>query len=414
MNKKVSFNDVVEGRNKRLTIDCIYQNNKPYRNTSDLVLPKIMNVKNSGGFRYIGRLKDPFDIKYIVLYSTNQDIYWQDELDEELGMYIYYGDNKQAGRELHDTNIGGNLILKNIFDLTSSKKIDDRIKIPPIFLFEKSVENDVKFSGLLVPGYKGITEKEWLTALWAKRDEGGRFQNYKAIFTVLDISTGSEFEPDVASINLKWLEDLKNGCGYQSKYAPLNWKKWIKHGIYNPLITKVEQKIRKKEDQLPHDEEQLKMLSEIYNYFKDKPTNFEFFATYITMQADKHVVDITNTRPTRDGGRDGIGEYRIMNVLGNSIKTIFAVEAKCYSITDSVGVKETSRLISRIRNRQFGVLVTTSFVAQQAYEEIIEDQHPIAIIAGKDIVDILFKNEITNVEQLKQFLNIIFPKNLNS
>ena len=145
------------------------------------------------------------------------------------------------------------------------------------------------------------------------------------------------------------------------------------------------------------------MLDEIYNYFKDKPTNFEFFATYIIMQADKHVVDITNTRPTRDGGRDGIGEYRIMNVLGNSIKTIFAVETKCYSINDSVGVKETSRLISRIRNRQFGVLVTTSFVAQQAYEEIIEDQHPIAIIAGKDIVDILFKNEINDYsrEQLQ-------------
>lgn len=367
-----------------------------------------MKVKNQGGFRYKGKVKNPFDMKYIILYSTNEDIYWQDKLDEELGMYIYYGDNKQAGRELHDTK--GNIILKNIFELTSSKKIEDRIKIPPIFLFEKTVEKGVKFSGLLVPVYKGISEKEWLTALWAKRDEGGRFQNYKAIFTVLDISEGSKFEPNIASINLNWLEDLRSGNGFNSKYAPLNWKKWIKKNEYKPLIAKVEQKIIKRKNQLPQNKTQLKMLEEIYNYFKDQSTVFELFATYITMQSDQNIIDITNTRPTRDGGRDGIGEYRIMNILENSIKTKFAVEVKCYSTNRSVGVKETSRLISRIKNRQFGVFVTTSYVGKQAYEEIIEDKHPIAIIAGKDIIDILFKNEITNLTKLKALLKTNFPK----
>lgn len=413
MNRVVSYNEVIKGKCNKLIIDCIYENNKPFKNTSDLVLPKIMSVKNSGGFRYIGTLKNNFDIKYIVLYSTNNDEYWQDELDDELGLYIYYGDNKQAGRDLHDTNIGGNLILKNIFELASSNKIEDRIKIPPIFLFEKTNSNDIKFSGLLVPGYKNINEKEWLTALWAKRNEGGRFQNYKALFTVLDISNGSNFEPNIASINLKWLEDLKNNNGYESKYAPNNWKKWIKRGIYSPLITNVEAKTRKKFQQLPTNHIQLNMLKEIYNYFKDKPTNFEAFAIYITMLTDNNIVNITSTRPTRDGGRDGIGEYRILNILGNSIKTFFAVEAKCYSINNSVGIKETSRLISRIKNRQFGVLVTTSFIAQQAYEEIIEDQHPIAIIAGKDIIDILSKIGITNINQLKDFLNTKFPMDLN-
>jgi hypothetical protein len=33
------------------------------------------------------------------------------------------------------------------------------------------------------------------------------------------------------------------------------------------------------------------------------------------------------------------------------------------------GVREMSRLISRLRHRQFGVLVTTSYVDNQAYRE---------------------------------------------
>jgi len=48
-----------------------------------------------------------------------------------------------------------------------------------------------------------------------------------------------------------------------------------------------------------------------------------------------------------------------------------------------------SRLISRLRHRQFGVLVTTSYVDSQAYREIKEDQHPIVVIAAADIVVIL-------------------------
>ena len=55
------------------------------------------------------------------------------------------------------------------------------------------------------------------------------------------------------------------------------------------------------------------------------------------------------------------------------------------------GVRYTSRLISRLRHRQFGVLVTTSPLDAQAYKEIREDGHPVVVLAGRDIVDILKK-----------------------
>ena len=53
-----------------------------------------------------------------------------------------------------------------------------------------------------------------------------------------------------------------------------------------------------------------------------------------------------------------------------------------------------SRLISRIRYRQFGIMVTTSYIHEQAYKEVVEDDHPILIIAGKDIADVLRNNGI--------------------
>jgi hypothetical protein len=53
------------------------------------------------------------------------------------------------------------------------------------------------------------------------------------------------------------------------------------------------------------------------------------------------------TRPWRDGGRDGIGRLRIGRSPA-AIEVDFALEAKCYGANNAVGVREVSRLISRI------------------------------------------------------------------
>ena len=62
-------------------------------------------------------------------------------------------------------------------------------------------------------------------------------------------------------------------------------------------------------------------------------------------------------------------------------------------------------MISRIRNRQFGVLVTTSAIAKQAYEEVREDKHPIFFISGADIINILIEKGINTEETLIDYLN---------
>jgi hypothetical protein len=59
------------------------------------------------------------------------------------------------------------------------------------------------------------------------------------------------------------------------------------------------------------------------------------------------------------------GKYRL-GLPQNCVTVEFAMEAKCYARNSGVGVKAVSRLISRLRQRQFGILVTTSYLADQA------------------------------------------------
>ena len=62
-----------------------------------------------------------------------------------------------------------------------------------------------------------------------------------------------------------------------------------------------------------------------------------------------------------------------------------------------------SRLISRIRYRQFGIMITTSYVDKQAYQEVVDDGHPILIISASDIAYILRSNSITS-ENISEWL----------
>jgi ABC-type lipopolysaccharide export system ATPase subunit len=98
-----------------------------------------------------------------------------------------------------------------------------------------------------------------------------------------------------------------------------------------------------------------------------------------------------------------VGKYRI-GEGDSAVLADFALEAKCYKMSNPVAVKELSRLISRLRHRQFGILVTTSYVATQAYKEIKEDEHPIIIISAVDILKTLKASGLAQHSHLSEWL----------
>jgi len=120
------------------------------------------------------------------------------------------------------------------------------------------------------------------------------------------------------------------------------------------------------------------------------------------MNSNVQTTEITSQ--SWDGGRDAVGTYQIgpdIGAGGDSLGFEFALEAKYYEPESSVGVRETSRWISRLLHRQFGVLVTTSYVREQAYTEIKRDGHPVLVLSGEDIVDILVQHGGTSVEEVQ-------------
>ena len=84
------------------------------------------------------------------------------------------------------------------------------------------------------------------------------------------------------------------------------------------------------------------------------------------------------------------------------------MEAKRWAAS-GVGYRDTSRLISRLRHRQFGILITTSYVNKYAYEEIVEDKHPILIISGADLVSIVKEKIARTPKKLSEYLKEEFP-----
>ena len=123
---------------------------------------------------------------------------------------------------------------------------------------------------------------------------------------------------------------------------------------------------------------------------------------------DANIIDCDLTRPWMDGGRDALGFYRL-GPASDPVKVEFALEAKCYKLESANGVKHTSRLISRLRHRQFGIFVTTSFLDDQAYKEVREDNHPVIILSSGDIVRILASKGYSTMQDVQDWLTALFP-----
>lgn len=377
-----------------LVIDAIYKGGSAPNMSAEPFHKLLPNCENSGGFRKVLRKDGSGKYAYVVLYTSMEELEWPDYLDEETGVFRYYGDNRQPGRELIDTKKKGNKILETVFALLNEgTHLED---IPPFLVFKKTgIGRDIQFLGLAAPGNPTISPDKDLVAFWRTVKEK-RFQNYEAYFTILN--TGKE------AISKVWLKELIYNHKNSINMAPDAWKRFVKNGRSGIIALKAPRifKVPTKYEQLQSDIEGNKCLDSIRNHYRDNPYGFEACATDIISKMDSNFVDFSLTRPWRDGGRDAIGHYAISTggKANYPLKIDCALEAKCYSTDTAVRVRQMSRLISRIRYRQFGILITTSYVDNQAYKEVVEDGHPILIVTAADIAGILRNNAInsTNID----------------
>ena len=379
-----------------LIVDAIYEGGWEAKNTADEPLSKLFKgvgsgIGNSGGFRISGRAPD---YRYCILFTSGEDPDWPDYLDLRAGIFTYYGDNKSAGHTVSEKK--GNKLLEASFDLVHSLDVD-RQKIIPFLIFEKfptqRSNRSVRFRGLAIPGVEGHSVEEDLVAVWRSR-AGERFQNYRSTFSILDADT----------VEKSWLCNPSN-----VEFMPKAWRRWVTTGKARRLQAAPTLEIRDEKDQIPVSEADEQLLYQIYSYFRERPTDFESFAAEIFRMMYPDVIIDEVTRATVDGGRDAIGRMPI-GPKADPVYLDFSLEAKCYAPAyggrggNSVGTGGTKRLISRLKHRQFGVLITTSFVARQAYKEIREDTHPVIIVSGADIVSVLKRADYGDKDSLEKLL----------
>ena len=340
-----------------LVVDAVYKGGKVSGKGAEVLSKLMPGCSNSGGFRKVMRKDGSGLPAYVVLYTSMQELAWPDYLDEETGVFRYYGDNRSPGKTILDTPRKGNQLLEFVFECLNGK--DGAIEnIPPFFVFKKTGRGwDVQFLGLAAPGNPHISPDKDLVAFWRTMNEN-RFQNYEAYFTILQTSS---------PISKEWLHALVYEHEKSFELAPYSWKCFIKQGRNGiiPLIAKKMPKVPTRYEQLQSDVEGHTCLSQIREHYKNNPYGFENCAKDILEKMDGNFQDFSLTRPWRDGGRDALGYY----VIGRETKANYplridcAMEAKCFS---------------------------------EKYKEVIEDGHPILIVSASDIARILRKNAVTS------------------
>ena len=103
-----------------------------------------------------------------------------------------------------------------------------------------------------------------LVAVWRTSSEQCRFQNYRAIFTVLDV-------PIVARA---WINDIKLGRILESPHVPAVWLDWVRTRRIKALRSKPIITVRSKQMQIP-DGALRTYVDLVYNTYKSDPYAFE-------------------------------------------------------------------------------------------------------------------------------------------
>lgn len=200
-------------------------------------------IGNQGGFRKTSKEKAckkvNGTIAFVVMVDSGKQAEWPNKMDEEAGIFTYYGDNRTAGNDIFKTKNLGNKFLYEIFSKSYAGP-DERATIPPIFIFKATGNGcDKRFIGLAVPGVRGKSMEESLERRLFKVDEG-EFENYVANFTVLNVAGGV--------IEREWLRDLKYMNSKVSYEAPKEWNDFILNGLNNVIYNQGYEEIEVREE----------------------------------------------------------------------------------------------------------------------------------------------------------------------
>ena len=333
---------------------------------------------------------------------------WEDIYDPDFGRVRYYGDNKSNDTRPEDKQ--GNRALLNAFRIHTSPDLETRLKsaIPIIFL-ERTPVNGSSKGYLKFHGY-GVIEAVELVTQYDVKTRDGYFSNYVFDMCVFSLTNDNE------DFSWNWINarrDPNLTTAQTLQYAPSAWKNWINNGECSRVRRHVySSDIIKPKDQqpLPGSKEE-EILTKIYDFFSSRDKHcFELLAMRVAEEvfhsSGSNFMNGWVTQQSGDGGIDFVARSDIGTGI-SKIKTVIIGQAKCESIktpTNGVGI---ARTISRLKRGWIGVYVTTSPFSTAVQKEVLDDQSPLMLINGLQVVKavpaIVYREGYT----LESFLNSI-------
>ncbi|MFI6494698.1 restriction endonuclease [Streptomyces sp. NPDC050564] len=91
------------------------------------------------------------------------------------------------------------------------------------------------------------------------------------------------------------------------------------------------------------------------------------------------------TRRSGDGGADFVGRLDLGSGLAGTSLVVLG-QAKCVKPDSLVSAEQIARVVARLRRGWIGVYVTTGAYSVPAQTEMVEDQYPIVLINGLELV----------------------------
>ena len=338
-------------------------------------------MPNSGGIRPLRFVSSPPPVSLhgVIVLMTNQKHSnphnpWNDNVDWHSGRITYWGDAKyheQKGPE----DFNGNKALLSVRDACLEKRWNE---IPPILHFTKENHGFVTFNGLCVLDKLELT---WF------EDKGKPVRNYRADLRILN-------EDQIAA---SWLVDRRRAKTLEAgdENAPASWKSYRRSGKADYLRVWAS-KVRSKDEQLPDEgSTEDKILSQLCQL-----DAFDFEKVVVAIFKDFKDIDhrIERTRNVADGGFDFYGSFELQKHLSYEVR--FRGEVKKYARNNSVNPKEVSRLVARLRRGEYAIFVTTSFFTKQAQYEVYENEYPVALISGEQLVKVCYDLQIVSDDRI--------------
>ncbi|MEV0196162.1 restriction endonuclease [Nonomuraea sp. NPDC050691] len=312
---------------------------------------------------------------------------WHDVFDMDHGHVRYFGDHK-AGQKAAPGTTTGNAALLEAFNGHQAATPAERAAATPLLLFRAVSRNRrpkgyVEFCGL------GLVERAERVVQWGG-PKHTTFTNYVYDIALIDLMDEND------AVSWDWIHARRDASLTATQVltaAPRAWRAWVKDGnLALPRLRRrvAKARITKVKDQKPVvGSPEAADLAAVYKRFDRNKHDFEAVAATVAARvlrgSGQRYIDGWLTRRSGDGGADFVGRLDLGSGLAGTSLVVLG-QAKCIKPDSLISAEQIARVVARLRRGWIGVYVTTGSYSEPAQVEMVEDQYPIVLINGMDLI----------------------------